>query len=128
MTIHKVPESYIERKLVAVPAHGRPGVRLAIDLAALLIGPTCGGEADRLVALLRASTDDPEIVRTLREIADRYDPVGATHTLYLPEEGEEALIGKRIAIDGADFDVVEDPCVPPRPNRMTTVLLRPVTR
>jgi len=74
MTIHKVPESYIQRKLAALPAHGRPGVRLAIDLAAVLTGPTSGGEADRLVALLRASTDDPEIARTLREIADRYDP------------------------------------------------------
>lgn len=53
------------------------GERLALDLEALLIGPTCGAEAKRLVALMLSSTPPAEVADYLREVADRFDAMRA---------------------------------------------------
>jgi hypothetical protein len=72
MSVYKQSARSIQRELSDIPPDERSKRRLQLDLESLLIGPTCGSEARRLVALLLASTSHDEVARTLLDIATRY--------------------------------------------------------
>jgi hypothetical protein len=63
---------YIARQLAPVAPAERPAARLALDLEALLIGPTSAHNAARLAAAILAITDADNVAAYLDEIATRY--------------------------------------------------------
>jgi hypothetical protein len=72
MSIYKSSDSYIKRKLAEVSEVEQARRRLEIDFTDLLIGPTCGGEADRLVKLRLKSASHMELAARMQEAAERY--------------------------------------------------------
>lgn len=72
MSVYQSQPSYINKRLVDVPAEAKRHERLRIDLTDLLIGPTCGGEAERLVELMLDASLDKEIVSHLEATVARW--------------------------------------------------------
>jgi hypothetical protein len=71
MSLYRSPESYIQRELAKVPEKERAARRLELDLANILTGSTCGGEADRL-AKLTIRNEPMALAVAMQEAAERY--------------------------------------------------------
>lgn len=71
MSLYEPPDRYVDRQLAGLEGTERATRRLAIDLAAILTGPTCGAEADRYATKLTEDGGE-ELARRMREAADRY--------------------------------------------------------
>lgn len=70
MSVYQYPQSYINRQLFDLPKDEWASKRLELDLAALLVGPTSGSNAERLAK--GAATDPLSLALAMRDAAERY--------------------------------------------------------
>lgn len=71
--MYKPSARYVERRLSEVPTGDRPRTRLIIDLASMLIGPTCSATAESLaMAAARDEIAATELAHAMRDAAERF--------------------------------------------------------
>lgn len=73
MSVYARSEHAIRRELDKVPFDEQHVRRLMLDVEALLTGPTCGHEAERLARNIFNVTTAGDVARAMREAVARFD-------------------------------------------------------